>query len=416
VSNLDPGPAAAAKPAHIPDSVVYEFDMFRDRAYLENPHNRILGLTQEAPPVFWTPLNGGHWMIISHAAVFAAARDTALFSSEVVSAAQLKAMEAKLPPGSPHIPHAIPIGVDPPAHTKYRAPLNKAFSPTAVLALKDDIRALADVLIDNVVAKGRCEFMSEIAEPLPVQVFLKMLGLPLERMEEYRTIVSEHLADSNSSGQNMIQRLWRITAIMRPTILERRQEPRNDVISLLWRTQIDGAPTTLDDLENYCVVLFIAGLDTVMNGMGHGVRHLAMNPALQEQLRADPKLVPQAAEELLRRYTFTVPLRIVAQDAVFQGVQLKKGERAMLFLPAADLDSKEFVEPDRFELKRDKVHIAFNAGPHRCLGSHLARIELQVVYEQLLKRLPPFKLDSERPSTYHGGHVIGIDSLHLVWS
>jgi cytochrome P450 len=390
--------------------------MFADPAYVADPHRRVFDLVKNAPPVFWTPRNGGHWMLLSHAAIFSAARDIEAFSSEFVAQSRLKEMLSKLPPGTPHIPQPLPINIDPPMHTMYRAPLNRVFSPKVVNALKDDIRALADKLIDQVAPSGGCEFMSAIAEPLPVQVFLKMLGLPLERQEEYRTIVKQHLSDPDPDPQNVVRKLWRITGIMRDTVLERRDNPRDDIISALWKTEIDGKPTTMDDMENYCVVLFIAGLDTVMNGIGLGVRHLAMDLAAQDQLRANPQLVADATEELLRRYTFTVPPRIVGKDMVFEGMPMKKGERAMLFLPAADLDPKEYPDSERFDLTREnKVHIAFNAGPHRCLGSHLARVELQICYEQMLARLPRFRLDPAHTPTFHCGHVVGVDTLHLTW-
>ncbi len=408
---------AVPKPAHVPDAAVYDFDMFADPAYVADPHKRVMDLVQNAPRVFWTPRNGGHWMLMSHAAIFNAARDIEAFSSEIVPQSQIKAMVARLPPGTPHIPQPLPINIDPPDHTKYRAPLNRVFSPKAINALKNDIRALANQLLDRVADKGRCEFMTEVAEPLPVQVFLKMLGLPLERQEEYRAIVKDHLSDPDPDPKNVMKKLLHITAIMRDTMLERRENPRDDIISLLWKTEIDGKPTTMDDMENYGVVLFIAGLDTVMNGIGHGVRHLAMDLPLQDQLRQNPQLVAEATEEILRRYTFTVPPRVVGKDMEFEGLQMKKGERAMLFLPAADLDPKEYANSESVDLKREnKVHIAFNAGPHRCLGSHLARVELQIVYEQVLARLPQFRLDPEHPPTFHCGHIIGVDSLHLTWN
>jgi len=407
---------AVDRPAHIPESAVYDFDMFKDPAYLKDPHVRILDLVRNAPPVFWTPRNGGHWMLISHAANFKAARDIEAFSSQFVSRQQAEAMRAMMPPGTPHIPNAAPINLDPPEHGQYRAPLQAAFSPKAMLALKDDIRTLANQLIDKVIGRGRCDLMVDIAEPLPVRVFLKLLGLPLERQDEYRALVVEHLADAEPDPRKIMAKLLQITAMMRPTLLERRDNPRDDLISLLWRSQIDGRPTTLEDMENYGVVMFIAGLDTVMNGMGFGVRHLAQDQALQAQLRANPKMIPEAAEELLRRYTFTVPPRKVARDLVFEGLHMKAGERVMLFLPAADLDPTEFSGSDQFDLKREKkAHIAFNAGIHRCLGSHLARIELQTLYEQMLARLPPFRLDPDHPPKFHGGHVIGVDTLCLLW-
>lgn len=203
---------------------------------------------------------------------------------------------------------------------------------------------------------------------------------------------------------------------MRDVIEARRDDPKDDLISAMWRMQVDGEPTTINDMENYCILLFIAGLDTVMNGMGHGIRHLAQDLPLQNRLRENPALIGDAVEELLRRYTFTVPPRRVAKDTVFQGVEMKAGERLFLFLPGADLDPSEFPEPDKVDIERQQVHIAFNAGPHRCLGSHLARIELQIAYEQMLSRLPEFRIDPAHKPTFHGGNVIGVDTLHLVWS
>jgi cytochrome P450 len=416
MTDLSTVSAAVPKPSHVSDAALYDFDMFRDPAFLADPHARILDLVRSAPPVFWTPRNGGHWMILSHAANFKASRDTESFSSEFVSQAQMKAMMAQLPPGTPHIPQATPINLDPPEHGKYRAPLQRAFSPKAMLALKDDIRSLANQLIDRVIGSGRCDFMADIAEPLPVRVFLKMLGLPLERQSEYRALVTDLLSDAEPDPKKAMVNMLGITAMMRETMLDRRDKPRDDLISLLWQSQIEGRPTTMDDMENYAVVLFIAGLDTVMNGMGFGIRHLAQDAALQAELRADPRLIPDAAEELLRRYTFTVPPRRVGKDTVFEGQPMKQGERVMLFLPAADLDPNEFPDADRFDLTREKKpHIAFNVGPHRCLGSHLARIELQILYEQMLARLPQFRLDPAYPPKFHGGHVIGVDTLTLVW-
>src|SRR6185437_6189292 len=164
---------AVPKPAHVPDLAVYDFDMFSDPAYRADPHERIFDLLRHAPSVFWTPRNGGHWMIVSHAANFKAARDIESFTSRFASEEQLRAIQARMPPGTPRIPHAVPINLDPPEHAKYRAPLQKAFSPTAMLALKEDIRTLASQLIDAVKDRGRCDFMADIAEPLPVRVFLK---------------------------------------------------------------------------------------------------------------------------------------------------------------------------------------------------------------------------------------------------
>ncbi len=403
-------------PAHISADRVYDFDMFADAAYLKDPHARIAQMLADAPPVFWTPHNGGHWLIVGHEAVFKASRDPETFSSQVIAPEEIQAMLAMLPPGSPRMPQSVPINIDPPLHTQFRAPLNIAFSPKAMLAMKEDIRALAAELIDAIKDRGGCEFMSAVAEPLPVQVFLKIFGLPLEKQAQYRALVNQFMTQPWTDIKDIFGMLRGVCDVMHDTLIERREKPQKDIISSLWQTTIDGRALTLDDMENYCVVLFLAGLDTVMNGMGHGVRHLAMNPQLQAQLRANPKLIVDASEELLRRYTFTVPTRRVARDTDLEGAHLKKGDRAFLFLPGADLDPRKFPQPDTFNLSReDKVHIAFGAGPHRCLGSHLARIELQALYAELLGRLPEFRLDPAHEVRFRGGHVVGPKSLHLVW-
>lgn len=408
---------AVAQPAHVPAAAVYDFDMFLDPALLADPHERVRDLLREAPPVFWTPRNGGHWLATGYRENHDALRDTATFSSEFMPRAQMEAMLALLPPDMPYIPRAIPIGLDPPDHTRYRAPLNPVFSPKAMMARREEIRALADTLIDQVAGQGRCDFLEAVAEPLPVQVFLKMMGLPLERSAEFRGLVHMFLAPG--MGQDIMEGIRRTRLIadaMGDVIRARRERPEDDLISLLWATEIDGTPMTHELMEEFTVLLFIAGLDTVINGICHGIRHLALDPDLQERLRGNPKLIVEAAEELLRRYAFAVPARRIARDVEFAGWQMREGEKLTLFLPGANLDAREFPEPGQFALKRENnVHIAFGLGPHRCLGSHLARIELQVVYEQVLARLPTFRLDPDRPVTYHAGHIIAIDSLPIRW-
>ena len=204
-----------------------------------------------------------------------------------------------------HIPLPVPINLNPPLHGKYRLPLNPTFSPKAMVDLKDGIRALARELIARIAPLGRCEFMSTVAEPMPVQVFLKMLGLPLERQAEYRALVKEHLASIADTPQESMLKLRQIADTMRPTFEARRREPQDDIISLLWKTEIDGQPTTMADLENYGVLLFIAGLDTVMNGIGIGVRHLALHPELQVKV-----LYQRDYLQLLVKYGLELPSQL----------------------------------------------------------------------------------------------------------
>ncbi len=407
---------AVAKPDHVPDALVYDFDFHYDPQLLAEGHKRIAEIAREAPPVFWTPRHGGHWVVAGHDAAYAASRDADHFGNAPIAFEAIQAMnEGK--PNDEKMLIPLPITVDPPYHDIYRKPLNKTFSPKNMLGLKDGIRELAHDLVARVAPNGKCEFMAEVAEPLPTTIFLHLFGLPQDKQREYRDLVHQHLhtpmLDNPQAG---MMRQREVAMVMRETILERRDNPGDDVLSMLWQSEFEGKPATLHDIENYAVMLFIAGLDTVMNGMGLGARHLAMDTQLQDSLRADLSLVPEAAEEILRRYTFTVPPRFARDDFEFEGASIKKGEMALMFLPGADLDPHSFSQPENYDMNREnKVHIAFGTGPHRCLGSHLARIELQVLYEEMLKGLPPFRLDPEHEVTFHGGNVIGPDSLHLVW-
>ena len=405
------------QPTHVPNSVVYDFDAYRDPGLLENPARRIAEMVKQAPPIFWTPRNGGHWIIQGYEALFNAYRAPETFSSQFrMTPAQQHSIMARLPPGTTRIPQARPINLDPPEHTLYRAPLQKTFSPKSALALKEDIRKLSNELIDQVAALGHCDFVEAVAEQLPVQVFLKMFGLPLTRQAEYRALAKEHIKTISIDPAAALAKQFRLVDVMHDTIVERRDSPRDDIISMLWQAGVNGQPTTMEDMEDFAVLLFIAGLDTVVNGASLLTMHLAQHPELQRELRENPKIVPEAVEEMLRRYTFTVPVRFVAKDVVYAGVQMKTGERVLMYDPAADLDPKQFKNPESYDIRREeKTHIAFGAGPHRCLGSHLARVELQVITEQMMSRMPEFRLDPQKPPKFHGGHVIGPDTLYLRW-
>lgn len=413
----EPLTPAVPVPDHIPADAVFDFDMRFDPGLLSDPHRRVAEILATAGPLFWTPRNGGRWVAMGHPEIFEASRDTERFSSSYMPAEQMQAMLAMMPKDMPRIPQATPITLDPPAHGKFRSPLQKTFSPRAAINQMEEIRKLCDQLIDAVIDQGHCDFIPAIAEPLPVTVFLKMMGLPPERLGEFRNLVHEFLAQTMSDNMMAAIAITRKVAdAMLPDILARKDDRRDDIISLLWATEIDGQPMTLELMEDYAVLLFIAGLDTVINGMGFAIRHMAQDLALQAQLRADPSRIPDAVEEMLRRYSFTMPMRRVAADTTLAGRTLKANEWLVLFLPGADLDPREFPNPEAFDMARENnVHIAFGAGPHRCLGAHLARVELQVLYQQVLARLPEFRLDPDRPVTFHSGNIIAFDTLPIRW-
>ena len=390
-------------PSHIPASRVYDFDFYNDPLYAQKDsiHDVFLHLSQNAPGMFWTPRNGGHWVLTEQALVYKAFRDAEVFSSE----------RQAIPPMPVELP-LPPITTDPPNHTQLRAPLNKAFSPKSMMALSNDVRTLAAELIDKVANRGECDFLAEVAEPLPVLIFMKLMGMPMDRLAEFREWVHDTLANTPAREVAYAN----VAELMSGLIEERLKEPKDDLISRLVEFEVDGEKLSQEMLLGYCQLLFIAGLDTVVNAMCFAIRHMSRNPELQDLLRAQPQRIPDAVEEMLRRYSLTMPNRRVAKDTTWNGVEVRAEERALMCVPAANIDAKAFSDPTEYKLDReDNVHIAFGAGIHRCAGSHLARIELQILYDEWLKRIPTFRPDPDKRERYHGANVLSIDYLPIVW-
>jgi cytochrome P450 len=398
---------AAEIPAHVDPALVVDFDYFADRRYREagSPHGGLIRLCEEiGHGIFWTPHNGGHWFVTDHEMLFEAARMPELFSSANAS------FPALPPEEEPHYP---PLSSDPPEHIKYRLPLMRAFSPERIRQLGGEIRRFAGELIDAVAAHGACDFFEDIAEPLPIITFMKLMGYDLARYREFREWATWMCQPDPG---NKVQAYVNTVAMTRALFDERRAERRDDLLSHLLDETIDGRPFTQGELDGICILLFGAGLDTVVNSLCFGMAHLAGDAALQDRLRASPGLIPEAVEEMLRRCSVGMAARSVKRDGQFHGAMLKAGERVTLLLPVGNLDAKAFPDPTRFDLDReDKAHITFNSGPHRCVGSHLARLEMVTLFEEWLKRMPDVRLDPANPPGYRIAIVNAVTVLPLLW-
>lgn len=389
-------------PSHIPPEMVLDFDLFgQDPLFEEDLYKGLEGLAAEQRDIFYTPRNGGAWIVCGHKATFDAARDTELFSNSPLHRYDI-----------PQEMIQIPISIDAPAHTAYRQVLMKAFAPKVVGGLEPAIRALTHELIDEILAKGSCDFVKDVSEPLPVLIFMRLMGFPESYLPQFRSWILKAISEPDPAQRQLVwDEVLKITAVL---LEERQAEPQDDLMSRLIAAEIDGRPPTFAELQSYCLMLFNAGLDTVVNGMSLAFHHLAMDQDLQARLRADPSGINDAIEEILRRYTFTSPPRFITRDADFMGAPLRKGDFVILLLPAANLDPRAFQAPTEVRPEREETHIAFNSGPHRCVGSHLARLELRVLYEVWLERVPQFRL-GDTPWTYHTGFVFSVDSLPLRW-
>ncbi|MDI1476194.1 cytochrome P450 [Polyangium sp. y55x31] len=398
-------------PAHVPPELVYEYDSSRDPRMLEDPHVRMRSLILEAPPIFFSPYNGGHWFVTRKKAIMDITMNPEVYSNSLFGAPGAHAGEHEAPqPGF----MMLPISVDPPQHTAYRTPLNQPLAAKTVAALEASIRTMTNELIDSVLGAGRCDFLSSIAEPLPVTLFMKLAGMPTNRLAEFRELATQ--ATSATVDHATREQIFkRIAGILAESIKSRQEKREDDLISRLLDANIQGRNPTFHEMLGYSITLFLGGLETVVNALSFGIRHLARDQELQAKLRADPSLLPGAIEELLRLYGIACPPRRVTRDVVCHGVELKQGDVLLLLLPAANYDDAAFPNPEQFIMGRTEQHMTFNAGPHRCVGLHLARLEMKVFYQEWLKRVPPFRLDSQAPPRFTGGFNLAVTTLPLVW-
>ena len=393
------------RPAHVPPDRVVDYDVYRGAFPGEETdlHHGLYRLGEESGRgIFWTPHNGGHWFINDFELLFDAARKPELFSST----------EMTIPP-VPVEPRLIPLFLDPPEHGLFRAPLMRQFTPGRIAAMESGIRLFTNELINAIEAEGRCEFVEAMAEPLPIKIFMRIMGMPLDRMREFRDWILDMLSPDDDRRASSYAN---IAGLMDGLIRERQAQPKDDLISHLLTLEIGLRAITYEEVQAYCLLLFAAGLDTVANALAFGMNFMANRPDLQARLSADPSLIPEAVEELLRKFGVPMPARTATCDFEFGGAQIRKGERVLLMLPACNLDPGTFPDPDSFDLERkNKAHIAFNVGPHRCIGSHLARLELRVFWEEWLRRIPSFRLDPQRPAIYRAGLTLAVQELEIAW-
>ena len=318
----------------------------------------------------------------------------------------------------------IPQQIDPPAQTKFRKILDPRFSKKRMLEIAPDVRRHANELIDAFLVRGECEFDREFAVPLPCTAFLSLMGLSQSELPRFLRIKDmiirpQTLMESPTleAAQAMRKEAGRqIYAFFGDVIDERRRNPGSDMVSYLLETEIDGQRLTREEILDVSFLLILAGLDTVTATLGCNIAYLAANPAQRRRLVEKPELIPAAVEELLRWETpVTAVPRLVKQDVEIHGATLKKGEMVTLLIGASNVDGTEFTEPERVDFERERnKHLAFGGGPHRCLGSHLARLELEVALQVWHERIPDYRIKPGESPRYSAG-IREVQYLPLVW-
>jgi cytochrome P450 len=402
---------SADAPAHVPAELVRDFSFWTIPGMPPTPNGRpqeALSFVHEGPRIFYAPRNTVHgkgtWVITRAEDQRRILQDAATFSSDRAMYAGALGESWRL----------VPFESDPPLHSYYRALLNPLLSPKRVAAMEAGARERAVGLIESLRTRGQCEVMQDFAFPFAVGVFLQFIGLPDSRRDEFLGWADQLLHSADVAERHAA--MGTIKRFMEGLAALRRREPADDFMTFVTQASVEGRPLTDDEATGMGALIFVAGLDTVASAIGFDLRHLAETPDDQARLRAEPGLTPSAVEEMFRAFSTVQMLRVVAKDVEFEGVKMKAGDWVSCATMIANRDPREFPDPDHIDFNREaNRHTAFAYGPHRCLGSHLARRELIIALEEWLSRLPPFRIMEGTAPVARGGFVFSIENLILDW-
>ena len=400
----------------VPPNLVTDFDVYEPS--LATPvdvfQQRVAELAAKGPVVY-SPAYGGHWVVTRYKEIQQVLTDPKTFSSypnNLVTPADFGKF--------------IPLELDPPEHTAYRQVLQPLFSPQRMKKLSDDIRTVVNGLIDEFAPKGQAEFISEFAHELPARIFLALMDWPLEDAALFTEATDVVLfgkpgGTQEESDQARISAGLTVAGYFQKVIEDRRSNPREDATSTLINTEValpDGT-RLLEDQELFLMfyLLLMGGLHTVQGSLAWAIVHLVNNPAQRDLIVADPAVIPRAVEEILRIEAAIAAGRRATRDVELGGVSIAEGDQLLLMLCSANRDPDAFAHPTDFDINRSpNRHLSFGAGVHRCLGSHLGRVELTIALEELHRRIPDYQLVESDPPIFHSTQVRGCLRMPITFT
>ncbi|MGH9003951.1 MAG: cytochrome P450 [Acidimicrobiia bacterium] len=393
-----------------------DYDIF-DPAYCVDP-GPIWADLRERCPVAHSQRWGGSWLATRYEDVAEMARMVpALSSQEFVVVPPVPLIDPDTGEVLRERPHAPPISSDPPFHGVARRLLLQAFAPQAVARHEPYTWALAHRLIDGFAARGRCDGAVEYAQQIPPKVIAHLMGLDENRGDDFIEWVRGVLEFGATDPELRAATGLKMLAFWGEEIAKRRAQPTGDFISWLLEQDLDGQPVDDKHAMSTCNLLLVAGIDTTWSSIGAALWHLATHPEDRQRLVKEPELLPTAVEEFLRVYSPVTMARLATEDVTVNDVTIPAGSRVLMNFPGANRDPDVFPDPDSVVIDREhNRHVAFGIGIHRCAGSNLARMEMQVALSVFLERIPEFHLDDTGEVTWCGGQVRGPRSLPLTFT
>ncbi|MET7337906.1 cytochrome P450 [Nonomuraea sp. NPDC005650] len=360
-------------------------------------------------PIAHTDRFGGGWLPTRHEDVAAIAYDTERFSSRSIIMSNFRPPREVAPIGG-----SPPISSDPPFHHDARRLLLPAFTKTAVARREAATRAFCHSLIDALAGQDVVDAARDYAQHIPVRVIADMLGFPPEDGPRFREFIENVLEGVNRPPEERMARMEQLFDYLLVQIRDHVDRPRDDLTTYLVDAELYGQKLQSSHVAGTMALLLIAGIDTTWSAIGASLWHLARTPRDRERLVAEPGLLPTAMEELLRAYAPVTMARLVKEDMSWNGVDMKADDWVLLSFPAANRDPRQFDRAGEVVIDREvNRHAAFGLGIHRCVGSHLARMELRVALEVWLERIPAFSLADPAAVTWATGQVRGPRTLPL---
>lgn len=396
-----------AVPSHVPQELVWDHDFAAYLSELDDPY-LAGGRLHDGPGVIWaTNASYGQpaWIFTRNALIQEGFSNTTLFSNR-----RGPLTAAVLDPSW----QMLPVEADAPEHAQYREILRPFFTPQAIDKRLAEVEGLCTSLIDAFIDRGTCDFITEFAEILPNAIVISMMGMPPEMLRQFldweasvtRGATNE---DRTAAGAAIIDYLKRFIA-------EQQRQPTSDLMAAVVTGHMKDRPLNETETLGITYLLYVAGLDTVFASLGWIMRHIATHPDLQDRLRAHPELIRPAVEEFTRAFGVSSPARTVAQDMEYNGVVMKKGEDILLPTFLAGRDPRAWDNPHVIDIGRKPRHNTFGAGPHICLGIHLAKREMKIVLEAFLSRMRNIRIAPGADSfAFHTSSTIGVDRLVIEW-
>lgn len=378
-----------------------DYDIF-DPGFVRDPYPVWQGLRGECP-VPHTERWGGSHMPTTFETVSAVAHDVEHFSSFQVSVVDI-------PPNYDEDGNRIRsiISSDPPEHTPERRLMLPFFAPKAIERYREPTRELCRTLIRGFIEQGTADAAEGYARQIPPRVIAEILGIDPEMSDDFTEWVQGFLELGSQDPE--IRERYRviIEQFFLAEIKRKYEQPDDHLISFLLQAELDGEPVPMHVIRGNIGLMLIAGIDTTWSSIGSALWHLASHPEDRRRLVEDPELIPVAIEEFLRAYSPVTMARLAREDTEIAGCPVAEGDRVLLSFPAANRDPEAFEHPEEVIIDRPvNRHIAFGVGIHRCLGSNLARMEMQVAIEEFLAAIPEFDLADPDEVTWAGGQVRG---------